>query len=257
MSRDYEGFRRPEPQRERHEAKPVPAPVTTPGQRAAPYYTPPPGSAKAPPRPKPRWHLVGLGVVAAVGLGLGAWWAMGPGGEPAPPSPATAEAAVESSLLVSAADVDLAATEYLRKLLAGGLPAAKPASAGDQQGPDVLHAVNAEAMKALAQDSPELAQELQSGRRTLYRLHLVDFLTQDGDEVALFVDGISQGPVSLANAGTEILIPLTPGSSAQIRVVATRDGGGGVTFGLVSSLGEARTRVMHVGESEQWQVTVR
>ena len=42
-----------------------------------------------------------------------------------------------------------------------------------------------------------------------------------------------------------------------MKVSATADGGGGVTVGFVSSLGEARTRVMQVGESEEWQVTVQ
>jgi hypothetical protein len=39
--------------------------------------------------------------------------------------------------------------------------------------------------------------------------------------------------------------------------VATGDGGGGVTVGFQSSLGEARTRIMQVGDFEQWQVIMQ
>jgi hypothetical protein len=40
-------------------------------------------------------------------------------------------------------------------------------------------------------------------------------------------------------------------------VLATIDGGGGVTVGVVSSLGEARTQILQVGESDQWQAVVQ
>jgi hypothetical protein len=180
---------------------------------------------------------------------------MQPAPEPVPP-PATTQANVEQTLLVSDSDADSAATAYLQKLLAGG-SSAPAAVSGDQDQPDPLHAANAPALKQLAEDSPVMAQQLESGRRTLYRLHLLDHLAEDGDEVEVSVDGISQGPVPLSNVGTDMLIPLTQGKPSQIKVTATRDGGGGVTFGVVSSLGEARTRVMQVGESEQWQVTVK
>jgi hypothetical protein len=71
------------------------------------------------------------------------------------------------------------------------------------------------------------------------------------------VNGVSYGDLYLKNAGTEFLFPLIPGAPAQMKLTATADGGGGVTVGFVSSMGEARTRTLAVGESEQWEVTVR
>ena len=99
-----------------------------------------------------------------------------------------------------------------------------------------------------------MKKDLESGKRVLYRVHLLDFLQQDNDEVALFVDNVCLGPVALSNRGTEMLIPLASEKTSRMRVVATRDGGGGVTFGLVSSIGEAKTRVMQTGEVEEWWV---
>jgi hypothetical protein len=42
-----------------------------------------------------------------------------------------------------------------------------------------------------------------------------------------------------------------------MKLVATADGGGGVTVGFVSSMGEARTRILQVGDFEQWQVIMQ
>jgi len=112
-------------------------------------------------------------------------------------------------------------------------------------------------LKALLKTSPKTAADIQSGRSVLYRLFLLDFLAEDGDHAELFVNGVGYGDLYLKNAGNEFLIPLTPGVPAHMKVLATGDGGGGVTVGFVSSLGEARTRIMNVGQSEDWQVTVQ
>jgi hypothetical protein len=53
------------------------------------------------------------------------------------------------------------------------------------------------------------------------------------------------------------LIPLVAGTPAQIKLVATANSGGGVTSGFVSSLGEARSNILQVGNSEQWQIIVQ
>jgi len=54
------------------------------------------------------------------------------------------------------------------------------------------------------------------------------------------------------------LIPLVAGTPAQIKLVATANsGGGGVTSGFVSSLGEARSDILQVGNSEQRQIIVQ
>jgi hypothetical protein len=203
--------------------------------------------------------LVALGVLAALALGAGTWYALGPDYGSAPLAPPTSKATSETVLLLSQTDMDSKATEGLKKLLSGSSRATDAAVSlnQDQTQQDALHAANAKALTNLSQDAPKMSQELQSGRRVLYRVHLLDYLAQDGDVVEVFVDGISLGAVSLANAGTEVLIPLTSGASAQMKVVAIADGGGGVTFGMVSSLNEAKTRVMQVGEFEQWTVAVK
>jgi hypothetical protein len=88
-------------------------------------------------------------------------------------------------------------------------------------------------------------------------VYLLDFLVEDGDHVEFSVDGASFGDTVLQGAGTSFLIPLAPGTPAHLKLLATADGGGGVTVGFISSLGEARTRVMQVGDFDQWQVVVQ
>jgi hypothetical protein len=217
------------------------------------FYSAPP-SPPPPPAPSanPRWRFLGMGVLAAVGLSLAAWYGFATRDVPAPVPVAATDQNVKF-FSVSRADADPKATEQLKAMLsagAGETSAATPASAD-------LRAVNAPALQSLAKNSPQTAQDIKSGRRVLYRVYLLDFLAQDGDHAELFVDGLSYGDIYLKHAGTAILIPLAPGVPAQIKILATIDGGGGVTIAFISSLGEARTRIMQVGEFEQWQVTVR
>jgi hypothetical protein len=257
MSGDiHAGQGEPQPELQRATARPEsrsettgPGP-STPGGRPAPYYSPPPsveppnrpGSAAS--RPSARWAAVGLGIVLAVGLAWGGWHALHGGPSPPPVDKTAVEATAEKSLALAAADKDVQATEWLKAIASGG---SAPA----------IRAANAEALAALVKKSPQTADDVRSGKIAVYRLYLLDSLAQDGDEVELFVNGASCGRVTLASAGTEIVLPLAAGAQAELRVVATRDGGGGVTFGALSSQGEARTQIMQVGEFDQWQVTVR
>ncbi len=117
--------------------------------------------------------------------------------------------------------------------------------------------MNTAGLKSLAETAPAVAADIQSGRRVLYRLYLLDFLAEDGDHVEFFVDGTSLGDIDLKGAGTSFLIPLSPGTPAHLKLLATADGGGGVTVGFVSSAGEAHTQVMQVGDFDQWQVIVQ
>jgi hypothetical protein len=151
---------------------------------------------------------------------------------------------------VAAVDADIKATEQLKLILSGE-------GASMEGAVDELRAMNAASLKSLAKISPKMAADVQSGRRVLYRVYLLDFLAEDGDHVELFVDGASFGDTTLKGAGTSFLIPLAPGTPAFLKLLATADGGGGVTVGFISSLGEARTRVMQVGDFDQWQVIVR
>jgi hypothetical protein len=153
------------------------------------------------------------------------------------------------TIRVTAIDADVKATEKLKNILTSPAGAAE---AGND-----LAALNAPGLARLAKRSPKLAADIQSGRRVLYRIYLLDFLVEDGDHVELSVDGVSLGDTTLKGAGTSFLIPLAPGVPSQLKVLATADGGGGVTVGFVSSLGEARTQILQVGEFDQWQAVVQ
>jgi hypothetical protein len=219
-------------------------------QASAAYYSAPPSSELSAPAAKSEYGpLAVLGVATvAVGVAVGAWYALAP----SPPVPTPIAAMLPESqrvFPVSNVDADLKATEYLKGLLSG--------KSVEASGEDPLRAANAEALKALTTASPEMAEDIKSGRSVLYRIYLLDFLAQDGDHVELSVNGIGQGDLYLTNAGKEFLIPLAPGVPARMTLTATADGGGGVTVGFVSSLGEARTQTMSVGQSEEWMVTLK
>jgi hypothetical protein len=211
------------------------------------FYSPPPGMETTSTASKAPWRMAALGVAAAVGVVAIAWRLL----TPSPPDAPLATAALKDQkhFAVSKVDADLKATQYLKDLLEGK-------ATGDAGG-DPLHAVNAAALKNLAQTSPETADAIKSGKCVLYRLYLLDFLAEDGDRAELSVDGLGFGDIYLKNAGTEFLIPLVANKPAQMKLTATGDAGGGVTVGFVSSMGEARTRTMQVGDYEQWQVTVQ
>ncbi len=222
-----------------------------PSRPAAPSYSPPPGTSTPTDKVASRQRRRGLGIVAvaavAVGLAVGAWYGLSSGGAGGSLPPVSA-AKESKTFSVSMPDLDAKATEQLKAMLSGSADAATV---------EGLKAANGQALAALAKTSPEMAQEISSGRRVLYRVYLLDFLAQDGDRAELFFNGISFGNIDLKNAGTSILLPVMAGMPAQMKLVATADGGGGVTVAFISSLGEARTRVMQVGDYDQWQVLVR
>jgi hypothetical protein len=238
-----------QPRPETIETKPAAAPLMTPAERPALYYTSPPSSSSSDFPAKSRWRLAALSVLVAVGLGIGGWYAISALSAPKEPITAALASQNEKVFKVSKADLDGKATESLKALLTAGASSSSAA--------DGLNAVNAHSLLAFARSSPQLSEEIKTGRRVLYRVHLIDVLKEDGDQVELSVDDLNYGPVYLTNAGKEILIPMISGTPSKIKVTATADGGGGVTFGMISSLGEARTRVLQVGESENWQVTIQ
>ena len=244
----------PRPELRPDMARPAADSPSTFGSSPAPgqFYSPPPSSAPPVSDAPSRWHMAGLGIVAAVALAAAAWYGVTTRSVPAagPHPAATALAKSHQTFSVSSADADYKATAQLKALLAGESGASPTDSTA-------LNAANGPALMKLAQSSPQLTDDIKSGRRVLYRVHLLDFLAEDGDHAELFVDGVGLGDVYLKNAGTEILIPLAAGIPTQMKLLATSDGGGGVTVGFVSSLGEVRTRIMQVGEFEEWQVIVQ
>ncbi|HEY4233438.1 MAG TPA: hypothetical protein VGM76_08420 [Lacipirellulaceae bacterium] len=217
-------------------------------------YSPPPGAAQQPANPTPPstspWRTVGLALIIVAALGASAWYGISTRPAPAHVPAAAAAAHQTKSFAVSAKDLDSSATERLKSLFSSGGVASASAV-------DALKAVNASALCKLAETSPQIADDIKSGRRELYRVNLLDFLAEDGDHVEFFADGLGYGDIDLKNAGKSLLIPLLPGKITQIKVVATADGGGGVTVGFVSSLNEARTDILQVGQSEEWQVIVQ
>jgi len=246
---------RPESQVSKPDSQPSsqkPPSFVSPGKPAA-FYSPPPSDESPPPvgSGKRKAFLGASSLLVAAGLAVGAWYALAPTPPPGPVPVAAAQAKTEKTFRISQADADPKATAYLKSVLSGGDATAAEGAA------DGLHAVNGPALLALAKNSPQLAEGIKSDRIALYRIYLLDFLEEDGDHAELFVDGVSYGDLYLRNAGKEILIPMIPGKPAQMKLVATADGGGGVTVGFVSSLGEARTRIMQVGDFEQWQVIMQ
>ncbi len=109
----------------------------------------------------------------------------------------------------------------------------------------------------LAQAPEETRAGIAGGTTVIYSLHVLDDVVEDGDVVEIFVNGASYGTVPLANTGQDILIPLPVGTHAQVRALARQDGGGGVTFGVVTSQGELRSTVLAVGQSDDWSVTIQ
>jgi hypothetical protein len=221
----------------------------------APFFSPPPSlqppgeTADSPPsganKNMPR-QFVALGLIVAAALAAGAWFALSPGAGPSPNVPAATAPSQQKNWHVSSADFDQKATDQLKAILSGAAAA-----------PDDLNAQNAPALSRLATAAPEMAAEVESGQRRLYRIYLLDFADQDGDFVELFVDGVSFGDINLSNAGTSILLPVAAGKPIDLKMVAKVDGGGGVTVAFVSSAGEARTSVLAVGQFEQWQVALQ
>jgi hypothetical protein len=92
------------------------------------------------------------------------------------------------------------------------------------------------------------------GRRDLYSIRLVDAVAQDGDAVGIHIDGRAFGMVTLSHAGAVLTVPLKADAPTLLKVVAEKDGGGGVTFGAQTSRGEVVEKNMDLGESLSWSV---
>ncbi len=106
----------------------------------------------------------------------------------------------------------------------------------------------------LAAAPSALRQAIADGSMSLFTFRFFDWADQDGDIVDLLVDGVPVGRVTISHAGAELTIPLKPGHTHRLEVVGIHDGGGGITFGAQSSVGEMRTRSMTPGETEVWTI---
>lgn len=102
--------------------------------------------------------------------------------------------------------------------------------------------------------TPQGMAAVRSDGYSMFQMQLIDDCAEDGDVVQISVDGVPVSFLSLSHAGATLEIPLKKGESHTITVTATRDGGGGVTLGLRTSIGDVISRNMQVGESETWTI---
>jgi len=219
------------------------------------FYSAPPSATPPAVQTGNSWGKTGLIAVVVAAVALGGWFGVSHfGGSGTPTPPAVTQKHVKT-FTVSKADLDAKATDQLKAFLAAGNSSQNGSAATDLS---TLKAVNAQALAQLGKTSPQTVDELKTGKQNLYRIYLLDFLEEDGDHVDMTVNGVDYGDLYLRNAGTSFLIPLAPGQPADVKLLATQDGGGGgVTVGFISSLGESRTDILQVGQSEQWQVQVQ
>lgn len=183
-----------------------------------------------------RWWAAGLALLLAAAIGGARLLAPVPLLTPSQPPAATGVADVkhEKVFLVALKDLDVKKTEDARQKLTAGLMPSELASA------------------------PQAVRDaVRDGRMSLFTLHMIDFVDEDGDVVDVSINGMTMGQVILSHAGATMTVPLTPGIEQSFGVTAVQDGGGGVTFGAQSSAGQMVTRVMGVGESEVWTLTFK
>ncbi len=215
-------------------------PTVTPFRRGVPYTPKPdfPAPAASASQRRSRWLMGAVAAVAVAGLGLGLLLAnrssSSSGANPGPVLQGRT-ARAEKVLLVSRNDLDTEATAKARSALQRN-----------------------EVPPVLANAAPEIRQQVLSGERSLFTMRIVDSAIEDGDAVSLSLEGVPYGEVVLSHAGAQVTVALKVGSTVRLRITAVRDGGGGgVTFGATSSLGEVRTRVMSVGEYEEWTIAFK
>lgn len=246
-------------------------PLLSDGSRQAVAYTPLAGEATSGRAgSRGRWLIAiavaAAAIAAAVGIPL-AGRGSATGGAARPRAVATQTD--EQVLFVGSSDLDREATTAAQTALASGrIPelTANPTDADrvrigravENALPNAAPAVRQRAAHVLAYATPPIRKALSGGQRGIFRLRVLDNMAEDGDVVWVGLDGVPFGDLELKNAGTELAVALPIGTPAQLQVVAERDGGGGgVTFGAASSQGEIRSRVMNVGDREEWTVVVR
>ena len=92
-----------------------------------------------------------------------------------------------------------------------------------------------------------LEQELAGGKVRIAQITIWDSEVGDGDTVEVVGAGFSQS-WTLAHRKKTFFVPVIPGATVRIR--ATKDGGGGgVTLGLATILGEVRLPHLVVGQA--------
>lgn len=257
----------PDPSRPQSQAQSKPQPQARPDAAVpagADSYTALPAEPKSP----RRWGPAGAAVLA---VALAAGWFVKQQGPPAAPAAAVAE---QKTLLIGAADLNRQATDALRALPPSGKDSAAERSAA-LPALDLRMPVKPGAPVHLAPGVPptspapipiagmampvglEAATAVQQGEYAIFSLKLMDFADMDGDIIGVSVDGVPMGQFMLTHGGATLDIPLKQGRRQVVRITAIRDGVGGITLGVQSSLGQTQTRVMTPGEFEEWVVDYR
>src|SRR5438552_12154579 len=244
-------------------------PLLSDGSRQAVAYTPLAGETTGRGAGSRRLWLIAIAVAAAaIAAAVGIPLIGSSSGGAARPR-AVAPQTDERVLFVGSSDLDReATTAALTALASGRIPelTANPTDADrvrirravENALPNAAPAVRQRAAHVLAYATPPIRKALSGGQRGIFRLRVLDNMAEDGDVVWVGLDGVPFGDLELKNAGTELTVALPIGTPALLQVVAERDGGGGgVTFGAASSQGEIRSRVMNVGDREEWTVVVR
>ncbi len=218
---------------------------------------------------KNKWWLA-VGLAVAVAVGTGSFYVT----RSSTTSSASAAPTREKTLVTAKSDIDLELTTLARSMLAERSitddvsqeeesPAAvvapeSPAKAGTEPvGASALEERKKLVRTVLSHATPRVRSQIASGEQAIYRLHVLDDCIEDGDAVILYANGTSYGKVQLTNKGQTILIPLPTNALSHMHVLALEDGGGGVTFGAGSNDGAVRSKVMSVGNSDDWTVVPR
>lgn len=160
---------------------------------------------------------------------------------------------ISASIEVAAADVNRSATRKIRSALQrNDITAANIALQAAQRTSSPETGV----VTPDLHDDPNLALALEQGRKELFQIELFDCCQEDGDVVAIIVNGSPFATVPIMNAGTLLSIPLSSGENT-ITIQGTQDGRGGVTLSFRTSRGDFFAGRMRVGEAYQLGVTVQ
>jgi hypothetical protein len=93
----------------------------------------------------------------------------------------------------------------------------------------------------------QISAKINSGQTKFYDVQIWDTCAEDGDVVDVMVDGVVFATVTLMHAPTTVSIPCGPGTSVGIG--ARIDGGGGVTLGAKTSVGQYFTPILSPGDT--------
>ena len=99
-----------------------------------------------------------------------------------------------------------------------------------------------------------IIENIKNGKMKMYSIQIIDTIHEDGDIVGVSINNLYFGKFRLTNIGQNFSMPLYPGQLHHLTVKALVDGGGGVTFGAISTQGEQFSKVMRVGDQEDWLI---